>query len=98
MLRNLSKRLARREGGTPQRVVLRRLQARVATEIMCTAARMAIRCRPRPPDLDDEAEDGHAPTAESVISAEADLRAGNPGDARLPSYAAPQNGASVSSN
>ena len=92
MLQNLAKRLARREGTSSQRVVLRRLQARVATEVIRRAARMALHCMPRPPE---GAFDREGPPHDAIISAEATARAGDPGSAELPPYTVLPSGTSV---
>ena len=94
MLQNLAKRFARREGTSSQRVVLRRLQARVATEVMRRAARMALHCMPRPPE---GAFDREGPPHDAIISAEATARAGNPGSVELPPYTVLPSGTSVGS-
>jgi len=82
MLRNLSKRIARREGQGSQRVVLQRLLARIATAVMRRAARMLLRCLPRSVREGDDGEVLAAPTLSPAVY----LRAGDPGDASLPRF------------
>ena len=97
MLQNVAKRLARREGNGSQRAVLRRLQARVATEVVRRAARMAIHCLPCPSASDEEAVGIQGPPMDTIISAESSLRAGDPGSVVLPSYLVLPSGTAVGS-
>jgi hypothetical protein len=84
MLENIAKRIARREGGASQRAVLHRLRGRITTEIMRRAGRMAMQCRPQPPEPD---EDGVAAVQGTTL--EAELRAGDPSTVVFPPYQGP---------
>ena len=78
MLRNISKRMARREGLSNQRSIEDRLRARITTEVMRRAARMVLRCLPAQTDAtvqDDLPVDHHA-----------ERRAGDPANLYLPPY------------
>jgi hypothetical protein len=78
MLRNISKRMARREGLSNQRPIEDRLRARITTEVMRRAARMVLRCLPAQTDAtipDDLPIDHHA-----------ECRAGDPATLYLPPY------------
>ena len=91
MLDNLAKRTARRQGSNNQRAVLQRLRARIATEVMRRAARMAMCCFPQPSP--EEADPRTSSAGMAPPSAEAEMRAGFPGTAALPPYSGvPQGG------
>ncbi len=79
MLLSAAKRIARRQGTNSERVTLRRFRARVAALVWRRAARMALRCLPRPSD--DEDDDAHA--AEQ-LDPHSSARAGSPASADLP--------------
>ena len=81
MLISLAKRIARREGSHSYQQVLTRLEARISALIWRRAARMMLQCLPHVP------VDG-APTVDqpTVISPEAEQRAGHPSSVDLPLY------------
>ena len=89
MLRNLAKRLARREGRSSQRVHLDRLLARVNVEVMRRAARMVRDCLPRGDSADDGAfvEAGPGTSADlAPVDPVTEQRAGHPSTVDLPLY------------
>ena len=87
MLVTVSQRMARRDGSTTQRAILTRLRSRITMEIVRRASKMVLCCMP-PCSV---TEDDIAPQRdEAPPGLAASLRAGHPGQCRLPPlYPAP---------
>ena len=80
MLHTLARRIARRNGSTSYAEILRRLQARITTQIMKRAAKMVRVCMPCAPAALEEA------VADPPVDNAAYLRAGHPSTCNLCPY------------
>eukprot|EP00973_Karenia_brevis_P077822 10814196-Karenia_brevis.AAC.1 len=96
MLRNLARRLARREGSSNEHPIYMRLRSKITAAVWKRVARMVMACMPKQGAWDDGADDGQQEIRQEVDRM-ASLRAGDPSTSVLPSFdcgttAGPSNG------